>query len=97
MNLMTYVGARQWATLLVAEDAFPYPASGEVLREAAKSATYHRNSHGVVESLRQDRMLEHACPGYDHAESVSCQYRITERGRCARLNRRGRKALAQRA
>lgn len=93
MKGTSYVGLRQWAALLVADNAYPLAVSGEMLTSAIKDATTHRSSQGVIASLLGERMLAHACANDEHREGAGCLFRITEAGAGARLNRRGRTSV----
>lgn len=92
MRYAEYVGARQWAALLKAEQEYPHPVRVSVLNEAVARAITHHNSRGAVESLIGAGMLRHSCLWDDHTEGPECLLVITQSGRNARLNRRGRAA-----
>lgn len=96
MRYAEYVGARQWAALLAAEDAWPHPVRWGYLREAVAETLAHRNTSGTVESLLTAGMLRHDCTADDHSEGLGCYLKITPSGRDARLNRRGRLAAGSR-
>lgn len=87
-----YVGRAQWVALCALDNAIGGALRIEQLRFPLSAEAVKSQAGAVVAALLRAGMVRHACPCDDHSERDACLIAITEHGRGARLDRRGRMA-----